>query len=166
MSCSRTQHGGGRSRTPDLSLRSPTLYHWATALPHTWRKLGSLATHWAHSEDSDQTGRMPRLIWVFAGHTYHFVGFVVRRLISCTHSGGQRLINVYNYSEKYWTLVQLSQTHCTEQSVVTTTWLVFRSLTRTQNLGLKILTRNFECMNKIDWFCSGLFPQENRKLSK
>ena len=31
------------------------------------RKLGSLATHWAHSEDSDQTGRMPRLIWVFAG---------------------------------------------------------------------------------------------------
>ena len=34
MSCSRTQHGGGRFRTPDLSLRSPTLYHWATALPH------------------------------------------------------------------------------------------------------------------------------------
>ena len=33
MSCSRTQHGDGRSRTPDLSLRSPTLYHWATALP-------------------------------------------------------------------------------------------------------------------------------------
>ena len=29
------------------------------------------------SEDSDQTGRMPRLIWVFAGHTYHFVGFVI-----------------------------------------------------------------------------------------
>ena len=34
MSCSRTQHGGGRSRTPDLSLRSPTLYHWATAFPN------------------------------------------------------------------------------------------------------------------------------------
>ena len=32
-----------------------------------WRKLVSLATHSAHSEDSDQTGRMPRLIWVFAG---------------------------------------------------------------------------------------------------
>ena len=29
----------------------------------------SLATHWAHSEDSDQTGRIPRLIWVFAGRT-------------------------------------------------------------------------------------------------
>ena len=38
---------------------------WASA----WRNLGPLATHWAHSEDSDQTGRMPRLIWVFAGRT-------------------------------------------------------------------------------------------------
>ena len=44
-----------------------------------WRKLGSLATYWAYNEDSDQTGRMPRLIWVFAGHTCHFSGFVVRR---------------------------------------------------------------------------------------
>ena len=35
-----------------------------------WRKLGSLATHWAHSEESDQTGRMPRLIWVFAERTF------------------------------------------------------------------------------------------------
>ena len=34
-----------------------------------WRKLGSVATHWTHSEDSDQTGQMPWLIWVFAGHT-------------------------------------------------------------------------------------------------
>ena len=27
VSCSRTQHGGGRFRTPDLSLQSLTLYH-------------------------------------------------------------------------------------------------------------------------------------------
>ena len=39
------------------------------SLLSAWRKLGSLATYWAHSEDSDQTGRMPRLIWVFAGRT-------------------------------------------------------------------------------------------------
>ena len=32
------------------------------------------------NEDSDQTGRMPRLIWVFAGHTGHFVGFVMRQI--------------------------------------------------------------------------------------
>ena len=32
------------------------------------------------SKDSDQTGRMPRLIGVFAGRTWHIVGFVVTRL--------------------------------------------------------------------------------------
>ena len=36
----------------------------------------------ADSEDSDQTGRMPKLIWVFAGHTVIFDGFVVSWLIS------------------------------------------------------------------------------------
>ena len=34
----------------------------------------------ADSDDSDQTGRMPRLIWVFAGRTCRFVGFVMRQL--------------------------------------------------------------------------------------
>ena len=51
----------------------------------------SLGTQWvakdprflhADSEDSDQTGRMPRLIWVFAGRTLIllFVGFVISPL--------------------------------------------------------------------------------------
>ena len=39
---------------------------------------------YADSEDSNQTGRMPRLIWVFTGRTSHFVGFVMRRL-ECFH---------------------------------------------------------------------------------
>ena len=30
---------------------------------------------------TDQTGRMPGLIWVFTERTCHFVGFVKRRLI-------------------------------------------------------------------------------------
>ena len=42
---------------------------WSEFSLSTWRKLGSLPIHWAHSEDSDQTGRMPRLIWVFTGRT-------------------------------------------------------------------------------------------------
>ena len=48
----------------------------------TWWKLGSLATHWAHSEDSDQTGWMSRLIWVFAGRT------VTLFVLSCRGSNG------------------------------------------------------------------------------
>ena len=31
---------------------------WSESSLSAWRKLGSLATHWAHSEDSDQTGQM------------------------------------------------------------------------------------------------------------
>ena len=53
---------------------------WSESLLSAWRNVGSLATHWVHSEDSDQTGRTPRLIWVFAGRTCHFVGFAMRRL--------------------------------------------------------------------------------------
>ena len=41
--------------------------------PHE-ENLGSLATHWVHSEDSDQ---IPGLIWVFTRCKGHFVGFVV-----------------------------------------------------------------------------------------
>ena len=42
---------------------------WSESSLSAWRKLGSLATRWADSEDIDQTGRMSRLIWVFAGRT-------------------------------------------------------------------------------------------------
>ena len=42
---------------------------WSESSLSARRKLGSLATHWAQSEDTDQTGLMPSLIWVFAGRT-------------------------------------------------------------------------------------------------
>ena len=41
----------------------------------------SSTTNLAHSEDSCQTRRMPRLIWVFTGCIGHFVGFVMLWLI-------------------------------------------------------------------------------------
>ena len=44
---------------------------WSESSLSAWRNLESLATHWAHSEDPDQTGQMPRLIWVFAGRKVH-----------------------------------------------------------------------------------------------
>ena len=54
---------------------------WPESSLSAWRKLGSLATHWAHSEDSDQTWRMPRLIWVFAGCTLILLFFFILRLM-------------------------------------------------------------------------------------
>ena len=49
---------------------------WSESSLSAWRKIGSLATHWAHSEDSDQTGR----IWVFAWRT------LVLLVLSCRGS--------------------------------------------------------------------------------
>ena len=36
------------------------------------------ATHWVHSKDSDQTGQMPRLIWVFTGRKATLLVFSCR----------------------------------------------------------------------------------------
>ena len=66
---------------------------WSESSLSAWRNLGSLATHWAHSEDSDQTGRMPRLIWVFAGHT------VILLVLSCCS-----LITLFSLRKKKYIL--------------------------------------------------------------
>ena len=49
---------------------------WPESSLCAWRSIGTLATHWAQVK-TDQIWWMPRLIWVFAGRTGHFVGFVV-----------------------------------------------------------------------------------------
>ena len=50
---------------------------WSESMLCTqWTAKDPMLLH-ADSEDSDQTGQMLRLIWVFAGHTGHFVGFVM-----------------------------------------------------------------------------------------
>ena len=41
-----------------------------------WKAMDPRFLH-ADSEDSDQTGRLPRLIWVFTWRTDNFVGFVM-----------------------------------------------------------------------------------------
>ena len=47
-----------------------------------WRSLGSLDILRVPSKGSRQTVQMPRLIWVFAGRTGHFAGFVMQQLKS------------------------------------------------------------------------------------
>ena len=56
---------------------------WSETTLSAWRPL---TTYWAHREDSDKTGWMPRLIWVVSGRTCHCVCFVMRRLIWLTFS--------------------------------------------------------------------------------
>ena len=57
---------------PYRRLRSAV---WSESSLSIWRNHVSLASHLAQSGDSDQTGRMSRLIWVFAGRMCHFFFF-------------------------------------------------------------------------------------------
>ena len=50
---------------------------WSESSPTAWRKLGSSATHWVHSEDSADAQADLSLRWAHS----HFVGFVILRLI-------------------------------------------------------------------------------------
>ena len=68
------------SAQSDQSLRLGIHPVWSESSLSAWRNTRPLTTYWAHSEDPDQTGWIPWLIWVFAG-ARHFVGFVVRRVI-------------------------------------------------------------------------------------
>ena len=69
------------------------------------------------SEDSDQTGWMPRLIWVFSGRTTTFAGFVMRRFISrwARHSKTCKMI--------YATLRRLRSAYTSAQSNQRPCWV-------------------------------------------
>ena len=62
---------------------------WSESSLSAWRNLGSLATHWAHGKNSDQTVRMPRLIWVFAGRT------IIWLVLSCCGSNDKNTFRRY-----------------------------------------------------------------------
>ena len=81
---------------------------WSESSLSAWRNIGSSATHWVHCDDS-QTGRMPRLIWVFAGRTCHIVGFVMRRLKSRLFSSKIWSHHFYIFTNENWATAQQNQ---------------------------------------------------------
>ena len=70
MCAQRRLRSAWASAQSELSDQSSQCTQWVAEDPSCF---------YVDSEDSDQTGRMPRLIWVFAGRTCHFDGFVMRR---------------------------------------------------------------------------------------
>ena len=90
------------SKWVDMSclVTKPTMWLWAKTqislgIRPVWSE-SSLCTQWvakdpsflhADSEDSDQTGRMPRLIWVFAGHTLILLVLSCRGLVDIKYKG-------------------------------------------------------------------------------
>ena len=87
---------------------------WLESSLTAWRKLGSLATDQAHSEDADQTGWTPRLIWVFAGRT------VTSLVLSC-HGSYVSMINISGVKRRTiyeYHRVQVNQTTIKEGTIV------------------------------------------------
>ena len=75
-------------KTNKMSVR-PAKTHISLGIRPVWSE-SSLCAQWvakdpsflhADSEDSDQTGRIPRLNWVFAGHKVILLVFVMSRLL-------------------------------------------------------------------------------------
>ena len=60
------------------SARDSTLSAQSLRCPHEKTLCPLLPTE--RTAKTDQTGKIPRLIWVFAGHRGYFVGFVMLRL--------------------------------------------------------------------------------------
>ena len=108
--CSHSQYEPPHDKTNKITVR-PANTQISLGIRQIWSE-SSLCTQWVSkdasflhvdSEDSDQTGRMPRLICVFAGHTCHFVGFVMRWLIY----EDRRLLNGLKHTVHYRTMARL-----------------------------------------------------------
>ena len=107
----------------------------------TWRKLGSLATHWAHSEDSDQTGRMPRLISVFSGRS-HFVGFV--NYTSCLWAMS------WEKGPNHWAMTGSSNTSACNHLVDPRMWILPKFSPNFINEPQKDKTNKMTCVSSED----------------
>ena len=67
--------GSGQNQQTELCAQRKLRASWAQSDLRAFAVRMRKIYHKAHSEDSDQAGRM--LIWVFNGRTVHFDGFVV-----------------------------------------------------------------------------------------
>ena len=70
---------------------------WSEFSLSAWKKLGSFATNWAHSEDSVQTERIPTLIWVFTWRT-SVMRWPSYKMFVCLHI--QCVVSVFWISNK------------------------------------------------------------------
>ena len=68
---------------------------WSESSLSTWRKLGSLA-HWAQSKDSNQSGRMLRLMRVFAER------IIILLVLSCRGSNAVSQYPAYIITNMGW----------------------------------------------------------------
>ena len=89
---------------------------WPESSLSAWRKHGPLATNRAHSKDSDQTGRMPRLIWVFAERAQ-----VILLVLSCAGSyfNTRTYLSIRCYFLRHYILPTLMMIFFVVRSIIT-----------------------------------------------
>ena len=99
----------------------------------------------ADSEDSDQTGRTPKLIWVLAGCTCHFVGFVMLWLSNLQTSLRSTWLDVRIRIVYWWN----AETTITHQDV--------NFITRKPRSVQLDHTPHLQCHRSTVWRCSSVF---------
>ena len=77
MACANSEDSDQPGHLPSLIWVFAIRMKKALVLSYRMSAQWRLWSDWADA----QAGRMPRLIWVFAGCTWHFVGFVIWRLL-------------------------------------------------------------------------------------
>ena len=128
----RSQFGPRHDKTNKLAVRPAKTQVslgirpvWSESSLSAWRNIGSLATHWGHSEDSDQTGWMPRLIWDFAGRT------LILLVLSCRGS---------NYFFRRLLLPSIQ--HVDKRKPTISFWVITETLTQTNIRKINLMNSN------------------------
>ena len=132
---------------------------WSEFSLSAWRKLGFLATHWTLSEDSDQTGQMPRLI-------------ILIRLGRCpgwseSSLGTHSFCWFCHVVAQLWTKLFTARIDCVwwMQDQITdcgSWWLVTVNMI---NRAFIIYTKNWLCQSTDCWLCWLLMVDGCRRIN-
>ena len=100
-----------------------------------------------HSKDSDQTGRMPRLIWVFAGHTFTLLVLSCRGSHCSSNSNFCWCLNIFRTFKSVFRDLSVCLTTCL------TSPLMFLTLTTTWRGSQICVIRKNSCQMKRTEMC-------------
>ena len=120
-----------RPTTTQISLRIHAV--WLESSLSARRNFASLAIRNAPSEDSDQTARMRRLIWIFAGRTHPKVRFLTFGLVNMNNliQSNVECAQLTGRWQKSFRFVNLVATSI--QMPIWFCWIIVKSETRDTN---------------------------------
>ena len=103
---------------------------WSESSLSVWRKIGSLATHWAHSEDSDQSGHPGRTVILLVLPWDGSVYLALLNSWACARQNQQNDMCAQRRLRSVWASVQSDQSSLCAQLVAKGLVLLQRRLIR------------------------------------